>query len=1071
LKKGFFKLSGQISIKVKELGILPINKTAVLFSVYYTFLILCLYNPVKDVTVNSFERILGNGILYGVDIEKRISNAYRWYLIIGPVIFMSIYSVVSYLLKKFSTNSFSNLKKIIFIYIPFTIIPSILFKNKIPTVVNTFKKVNNFVNHTIISNYKFKYLILLVVIFIIAIYGIKYLHNKWHNTDNDEIVVFVKSVITASVLFLLAEVVNYVLNKNKLANSISHMLSYSVLLSFSVIVLALIFIALKKYLSITFNVYKWIVFVVLPLAVSILFILGSKGSLKIIFVVFYIIIVSFITLLVSWLVRANKLNEEKINKLQIAFTPVMYSLFLVSLFIELVNILNQYNVFITQKVLYSTIIIVGFIILAICSFVFGKGNPKFKWEKHYYPGIILSFSSIMVQPYFQTVVTTDLFESANHGLTVYEFLKNGKIPLIETFDAHMMANSIGGIIFGLLNNDVIGGMLNTSEGYIIYGGYVIPILYLLFYKLIKTCFNENFALFMALLIPLSVRVTYVDFAFISIFALIFGMRKNNFWGYLVYWLSLVLICVNRLDTGFSFSIGTVMTFFTIRFLRKESLKLKQFGTSLIAVLSSFFALYIFICQIKGINGLLRLKEILSLSLSNVNWAYASLGEKNSYLAYVFCYHVMPFVVIGILFLLIYLIKNENIKISNANLTILLVLFFAYIANISRGMVRHSVNEMHLQTVLSTSVLFLALTAATMVKRFKPETFLIVFLSFVIFVGVLSKSIDINTDTLVNASLNKLSDEKLFNDNPTKKTDRIIISNAMKDEYKDVVQMIKAVMKNDETYLDFTNQSLLYALSDKQKPVYVNQSPGILSGEFTQEQFIKQVEKNKEKVAFALMPAQADGKPALHSLDDIPNPYRYYKVSEYISQNYKPLIKVDKYVLWCRSEKYNEVYNSLLNSNMKPNTSEQRTLYGMLSDYNYSELKVLHTYNLNQIPYVWGMYDVKKSYNNTVIEGAITKRDNFYDIDIKNISKEKGNYIMIEADSKTAGNFSISFGNRNSVKFLDLNNFNFKINQGEKNRYIIRVSSDFYWYSGEINAFKVKSDIPLENLSIKLLKGD
>jgi hypothetical protein len=118
-----------------------------------------------------------------------------------------------------------------------------------------------------------------------------------------------------------------------------------------------------------------------------------------------------------------------------------------------------------------------------------------------------------------------------------------------------------------------------------------------------------------------------------------------------------------------------------------------------------------------------------------------------------------------------------------------------------------------------------------------------------------------------------------------------------------------------------------------------------------------------------------------------------------------------------------------------------------------------------------MYDVKKSYNNTVIEGAITKRDNFYDIDIKNISKEKGNYIMIEADSKTAGNFSISFGNRNSVKFLDLNNFNFKINQGEKNRYIIRVSSDFYWYSGEINAFKVKSDIPLENLSIKLLKGD
>lgn len=1164
-----------------------INKDLILVSLYFTFAILFLFNPSENMAVNSFKRVLGNGMMYGVDIEKRINNFYIWYLIMDPVILIAVYSGIRYLynkanaiyskeilsfINKFSIVAFitllalhtgnlnytivnrlnlinllslciiascliflffnkyleirfSSFKWIIFICLPLAVSTKYIFKNishleliaiisfvieagSITYLIDRLIKINKvnlksvneklilaniFIyasalayllllkNTALISlkrtlgsktmqaadiitkqvfNFNLKYMSLTALILVVFIYGIIYLYRR-KGIYNDEIFNFIRSAIISVASTLFAFVVLYLFYKNRSNGTKLSLLNYSTLFILCIIGFCLIFIVFRKYLSISFNIFKWIIFICLPFAVSSLFIFKNISSQKVVFVAFYFFLVSSITFLIDKLVKGNKLNEETINRLQIALAPIMYSLVFISLFLEFVNILNQYNIFITDKVICSELIIAAFIILGFIIFTFVKVKKRFHWEKVYYPGIILSLSIFMVQPYLQTAVNTELFESANHALAVSEFFKFGKIPLIETFDAHMMSNSIWGIIFGLLNHDSFGGMFIT------YGVYITPILCLLLYKLLKDCFDENFALFMTLLIPLSLKIVmYVDFAYITIFSLIYAIRKNNFF---VYWSSLVLVCVYRLDTGFAFSIATFITYFTLVFLGKVKLNLKQFGSSLATVLISFFSVYFLICIVKGINGLLRLKEVLSLSMSNVNWAYASLGETNP-LAFSFCYIILPFLVVNILLLLVYLIKTNKIEISTSIMVILFSLAFAYIANIPRSMVRHSVVEMQLQLVYFTSILFILLTATIIKTKYRAEIFLIVFFTFVIISGFLTTNTYLNTDTLINTSLNKIADENLFDENPTRKVERIIISDSMKASSNDVVQMIKGVMKGDETYLDFTNQSLLYALAEKEKPVYVNQSPGLLSGDFTQEQFINQIEKNKDKVLFALLPAEGLG--LIHILDDIPNPYRYYKVSEYISRNYKPLCKSDKYVLWCRKEKYSEVYDSLKNSITNAGTSAViRTLHGELCDYNYSDIKSLHTYNVIQIPYIWGMYDVKKAFNNPVINGAITKYDSWYSVETKNISKEKGNYIMVETDSKTPGNCSISFGSAANGTFSPLNNFIFQLNHGKKNRYLIRVSSDFYWYSGQINAFTIKSDIPLENLSIKLLQGD
>ncbi len=91
--------------------------------------------------------------------------------------------------------------------------------------------------------------------------------------------------------------------------------------------------------------------------------------------------------------------------------------------------------------------------------------------------------------------------------------------------------------------------------------------------------------------------------------------------------------------------------------------------------------------------------------------------------------------------------------------------------------------------------------------------------------------------------------------------------------------------------------------NREDPVYVSQSPLQLSGQFTQEEFVKEM----EDVPIVLMPYD-DGENyyIAQGMDGVPNSYRYYKVAEYIYQNYVPLCTYEtQYAVWCLAERYGE----------------------------------------------------------------------------------------------------------------------------------------------------------------------
>lgn len=451
-----------------------------------------------------------------------------------------------------------------------------------------------------------------------------------------------------------------------------------------------------------------------------------------------------------------------------------------------------------------------------------------------------------------------------------------------------------------------------------------------------------------------------------------------------------------------------------------------------------------------------------------------------------------------------------------------------------------------------------------------------------------------TQTIASLGISRYLDFGFYNQVVDKKVERVITSDEMKQVYIPLKDILDKTLEPNETYIDFTNQTFLYPLVQRQKPVYVNQSPGLLSGEYTQKEFIRECREMDKNVSFVLMPLEDE--PFSKSLDGIENSYRYYLVSEYINNNFKPLFKNNKFAIWCKKDRYDEKYkllDSLLNDNselytfneddftklssmnsslliendgvvvksenedpmvigfeniinnnykkdddkllkisinyksnkggtfelfytdkLNENFTQEKVKQKDLLDegrfialipYNeYSNIRFdipegsnvkiekieytfvnkdnsdielinydyapidYHSYNLVEIPYIWANYDKikledkKKQYD-------LNNLDQIYDF--SSINKNNGNYLYINASTNSDGNLKVELGNKNGEAFIALTQFNCSLKQGQNQKYLIRVSSDFMWYSGKINSIKITSDNNAEIKEVSILEGD
>ncbi|CAI3193836.1 hypothetical protein [Clostridium neonatale] len=1084
------------------------NINYILPSIILSVVISSFYNPLLNINVKSFNRTMGNGLMNGVDIVKRISNIQFYVFVLVPITFFSVYLVLSRILN----NKESYNKEFV------------EFMQKISAI-------------TLIS---------LVLGYM----------NKFYNGNFGKI-----EVIFPTILIILS-------------------------------IIALIINTRKRILS--FDIFKWSLCSSFPIVLLVLLIcnrINIDTSIKL-FILLYIVI---FTILASVIVLIyNKLN---INALKKSYTIIIFAPIITSLFQELINILNQYSVIINKRFEVTLTIYILSIITSTGYYLLLKSQKssekEFCFERYYYPLLIFTFALISTQLQLQYVYQTEFFEQSNHGTAISEFFNYGKIPIVETFDAHMLQNEIGGIIYGILNKDYFGAL---------FIGYSLsPIFYIIYYFLFKKFFGRDIAFMLIILFPISSDNIFKLFPLLPlvILSFLYAYRNKTYKGCIFYWANIVISCLYKLDMGFSLAFASIIIWIILLFMDKEKILAKKLFLSCIYVVIVCLSIFIGICFVKGISPIDRIFEFLNLCQSNINWGYESIGDPQT-LAFTICYFIIPAINSICIISIIYRIWIENNRAFNDQYIIVLMLGLITILNFSRGIVRHSLVENTVSHVISLTPLFISMLIYMYSKKEKILKFVVTYTIFTVFLGAIMTPNSMFLKTLISEGIDRYLDFSSYNTTISEKVDRAITSDDMKQVYMPLKEVLDKTLSQNETYIDFTNQTFLYSLTQREKPVYINQSPGLLSGEYTQKKFIEQCELVPDKTPFVLMPIEEMN--LSRNLDGIENSYRYYLVSEYISSNFRPLFKTNRFAIWCRNDRYDEKHDlvmDLINSSDKaseavfssenlnvlqnenatlsinnnelvmksedtdpilkgienlinleeivsknnllkisieyesdkdglfelfyttdsnenftqdkvksknmskqgvfsaiiPCTRESKIRFDIPEDstvkikkieykgvdQNYNEENEIetidydyvpldyHMYNLIDIPYIWANYDkigIQEKEEQLILDCDTSIYNNLSSID-----KRDGNYLYIDASSESDGMMTIQMGRKVETDFSPLVQFTCSLKQGENKKYLIRISSDFMWYSNEINSIQITTDNNSTINKTYILKGD
>lgn len=638
-----------------------------------------------------------------------------------------------------------------------------------------------------------------------------------------------------------------------------------------------------------------------------------------------------ISILIVIIVKFIKLNWNNIQiSSSINYCVVFLSLipFCTSFYIEFVTILNQHKIFLVSlRRYYFYAVIIGVVLTAVLSFLFIKKNRNIKnWKSISYLAILFGFSCLWLQVPITSTYNADLFETANSSILISDFLNFGDIPIINHYGGHMMTGVWEGIIYALLNNDIMGA--NFSP----YSEYIAAVIAIVFYSYVKNIWDEDSAILVVLFFPFYSFIGYWGLGILTVLAAIGYVRKNTYFRAVLFWAALIWCAIYRLDLGFAFVFASIVALLIYMVSEKNLKALKQLIVTLGVWAIIGGILWFGICIIKGINPFDRLLEFLMINFSNQNWAYSGIGDI-TLAKFAFTYLIVPFTSI---IMLLFTIFDKRIK-ENMDCgcwVAILIIGLAYFFNFSRGLVRHSLAEDALSICLWSAPMFITL----FIMSFKGNKKLFLpILAICILCYTLLQTDSNFTGTSVSDiavgkigtytetwTLSKFSEEetpegvvpltyweKLAQDGDV--IERVKWDSDLVDTIQKYQIMIDALLDEGETFVDCINKTSIYPLLGRQNPVYVSQSPMQLSGQFTQEQFIEEM----EGIPIVLMPFDANNERASESLDQVPNLYRYYKVFEYIYQNYVPLCTYeDCYAIWCLSERYNEMetkINKLMDS--------------------------------------------------------------------------------------------------------------------------------------------------------------
>lgn len=758
----------------------------------------------------------------------------------------------------------------------------------------------------------------------------------------------------------------------------------------------------------------------------------------------------------------NKHNVYK-SALIISAIPFLFTGILQSFSLEILNIINKnYNIVFGRPRLLFAIIMLSATIISFTIFIsLIKRQRVFVNSTNlvytlYMPVSLIAMVCMIAQPLRMTGAGNEFFEMANHGLAVDQFFRFWKLPFIETFDPHMMSNQLLAYLYSFLNGyEPWAAFLYNNYGLFLY---IIPMFYVL-----KKLIGSTNSFLIILCFPLLTNLFSPIFLLSGLIAIcvIRMIKYYKTFDFYLFWIAALLLCIYRLDLGFASLMGGIAVYVITCFTFKEKIYIKKLIISGSIVFGNAILLFFLLCVIKDINPLYRLIEFIKLCMSNQSWAYSSVGNPDM-LVYVIGYYILPLFVIisAILIVAKYailsryqdnLIVDRYKSVINKDAFIMFIFFATYfVFNVSRGIVRHSFAENIVLYILAT--IPLALVSLAVIHKnsnFNMLKFLVASLATIILINVNSQSYKGGGSSLISNALSSSSYSEQYTPSFAFNGTRVR-GEKMPQDAKDLKIILDSVLAQSETYFDFASVNYFYALVGRKNPVYVNQSPLMICDDKTQEYALEQIQSNNPPIC--LVPIEGR---SWSIIDGISVNYKYYLISEYIYQNYTPLIRLSGFDVYCLKEKKDSFIIELQNRGIivDPIYSEYfNILDSKKLVYNQCSAQVDDNGNIilspiGNDPYVYG-------FMGQIIE-KIKKNNAKYTYDAKTSFK-------IDFISKSTGSVQLFYTLKEGEEFSQQNSEHFPITKLGNNTVILDLPSMPYDFRFDIDT---SQEIILQHLTI------
>jgi hypothetical protein len=596
-----------------------------------------------------------------------------------------------------------------------------------------------------------------------------------------------------------------------------------------------------------------------------------------------IFLIVFITVLGLFYIFRKKINNKHLKIILMTLAGIPFFLF-ISVEFHVLSLEKHWFVIGYKKLFISMELfwfLICFLFVGIKSYLLTKTTLRI-----YVASLIFGVTLILFyKPTFPVV--NELFELANPANSLLRVFQFGEIPILDFMSSHGISEQWYGYLYQAIHG--ISEQIDFTVFSFLNEYLYFLVVYLI---LVRVGFRATGSMIFIFFFPVLEEVFFsnICFVYLVLFAIQRFINYQSTRNALQLFFLLFFLIVWRIDTG------VAAIFSTLIFL-PLSIWLSNIRFSLFAIIRSLVIFIIFLFTILIFAVILRSWDyVLNNFLSSLHYVvgaqahgYSKMFDGSYHQFYVF--HFL-FTTLSILLTCaaIFIIKIKKLKFNerkNQPLVFSIFSFILFITNAQRGIVRHGFAEQSEIFFISTFYLGVAFFLIHFVRNNSLSIkyalfFSVLFFSFIVtkYFPFLPQKLNstnlLNQDTFTNLSAD-LSKENYQG--------RVIENSKFKERvYGELKSYINQNLSPNETFLDFSNSPMLYYYCERNVPGYFNQIMQNTVDEYLQNQLIQSLKKHSTPlVIYSSYPSSW-----FDATDGILNTVRYYKISEYIFENYKPL---------------------------------------------------------------------------------------------------------------------------------------------------------------------------------------